>query len=571
MPAWNVNVDESASPLLSSFAPSYGESLKAAVSSTFEENISTLGYDYFSMRNANAGEKLEKGAAEGMVKEAGLKLKIPEDGYTRDALSLLIERQQNSIKRQSVTERTPWSWLGTPTRGAAMLLTGITDPLNVASAFIPVVGEARAATLLARATGLGRLGTRAAIGAAEGAVGAAILEPAVYGLHQGLQDDYHMVDSLLNVGFGAALGGGLHAAGGTVADALRVGRDPYSRFAALDREQVARVLEYEKLTRKGEKPSSDTWSPAMRQAAGLEPPTAARVMDMATPEAREAALRTAVADMVNGRMPDVEAVVRYDRDAKAPEVWYTGSPEAGMQTTRGLAEQSTRGNANEQFAGPGHYTSTSRDLAGTYGGPTGRVYELPRSFQNAFDLNTVSTDRKSGKTVYDEMVKTLGSKAAANAELQRQGYDAITFTSPRGEKIANVFDELPLVDVGAAREPKAPMRELSLVDRVKDAKSTADRQASPETVALGSPESSKAAGLRIAEAPKEHTVEAARAELADAMKRVDDLQKNLELSGIKTEKLAWITDGLRKFDEAINDASRIGRAIVQNAMCGLRA
>lgn len=570
MPAWNVSVDEGPAPQLGSFEPGFGESMRAAVSSTFNENISTLGYDYLKNQSANNGLKMDKAEAEAMVKDAGVKLTIPDSGYTKEALGQLIQRQTDTMTRQSVMDRTPWSWLGSPARGTAMLLTGLTDPLNIASAFIPVVGEARAATMLAKVSGLGRVGTRAAIGAAEGAVGAAVLEPAVYGLHQGLQDDYHMVDSLINLGFGGLLGGGLHAVGGTFADALHVGRDPYTRFAGLEQKDVARVLEYEKLVRQGETPNAESWTQAMRQAAGLETPSAASVMNAATPETREATLRTAVVDMVNGRTPDVEAIVAYDKAGRPPEVWFTGSPQEGMQTTRGLAEQSTRPNANEQFAGPGHYTSTSRDLAGTYGGATGRIYEIPRTFQNAFDFNAVDASRKSGKTRYDEMAQQLGSKTAVNAELQRQGFDAITFTNPRGEKIANVFDEHPLVDAGPARQPKPPMQELQLVERAEDVRSSADRQRSPDAAMLGSPEASKAAEVRIAEAPKEHAVEAAKAELTDAMSRLNELQKNLETGGADPAKLSRITEGLKAFDEAIKDAANIGKAIIQNAVCGLR-
>jgi len=85
----------------------------------------------------------------------------------------------------------------------------------VALAFVPVVGEAKMAAMLARSTGVaGRLGVRAAVGAAEGAVGAAVIEPLVYGLANKLGDDYTVYDSFMNVAVGSVLGAGLHTAVG---------------------------------------------------------------------------------------------------------------------------------------------------------------------------------------------------------------------------------------------------------------------------------------------------------------------------------------------------------------------
>jgi hypothetical protein len=45
-------------------------------------------------------------------------------------------------------------------------------------------------------------------GVAEGAVGATLLEPIVYGVAQRLQSDYDIYDSFMNVAFGSVLGWG---------------------------------------------------------------------------------------------------------------------------------------------------------------------------------------------------------------------------------------------------------------------------------------------------------------------------------------------------------------------------
>ena len=55
-------------------------------------------------------------------------------------------------------------------------------------------------------------------GAVEGAGGALIIEPLVYGVAQRIQADYDIYDSFLNVAFGSVIGGGLHVGAGKLKD-----------------------------------------------------------------------------------------------------------------------------------------------------------------------------------------------------------------------------------------------------------------------------------------------------------------------------------------------------------------
>lgn len=144
--------------------------------------------------------------------------------------------------------------------------------------------------------------------------------------------------------------------------------------------------------------------------------------------------------------------------AKPAERWVTAAPEAGLTATRTLEEQAARPNANAQFAGPGHYITTSNDLASVYGGPKGRMYHVEEPFTKPYDL-------AEHKAEYAALVKALGSKAEANKAIQVNGYDAITFTDPRGNKIANIFEAKPLKDIGPAREVKQYNKELSLIPK----------------------------------------------------------------------------------------------------------
>lgn len=104
---------------------------------------------------------------------------------------------------------------------AASVAAGLTDPLNVGLSFVPIVGQARYAELLAGASGaIGRAAIRAGVGAIEGAAGAALIEPVVYGLSKAEQADYTLADSFQNVVFGGVLGAGLHAGFGALGDAI---------------------------------------------------------------------------------------------------------------------------------------------------------------------------------------------------------------------------------------------------------------------------------------------------------------------------------------------------------------
>lgn len=86
------------------------------------------------------------------------------------------------------------------------------------------------------ASPLGRAGVRAGVGAVEGAVGAAIIEPLPLLAAQQDQTEYGLSDSLANIAMGGLLGGGLHTVGGAVSDALR------RRIATEPTPQVESVL-----------------------------------------------------------------------------------------------------------------------------------------------------------------------------------------------------------------------------------------------------------------------------------------------------------------------------------------
>lgn len=139
----------------------------------------------------------------------------------RNALEIRKEARKKELMRQSIIDRGEKSFGQMSSNLAAGFLGAAADPLNIASAFVPIVREARATQL---ATRLGTGGGRIAAGAIEGGVGAAIMEAPTWLLAQGAQADYTMYDSLVNVAFGSVLGGGLHYAGGYASDRLFQGK-----------------------------------------------------------------------------------------------------------------------------------------------------------------------------------------------------------------------------------------------------------------------------------------------------------------------------------------------------------
>lgn len=208
------------------------------------------------------------------IKDSGLELTVPDAGIREGALDILMERKRDEVRRRDILNRSTSGFGAGSARLGTALAASMLDPLNVASAFIPVVSAARNAAMMGKtASFAGRTGVRARVGAVEGTVGAAVVEPLIYAAASQEQADYDLYDSLLNIGFGTVLGGGLHAGFGAAADALSKGKH---------------------------------WSQA-RASADEDLP---QILERVDPETREAALRTAVAQSVEGRAVDVEPIVQ---------------------------------------------------------------------------------------------------------------------------------------------------------------------------------------------------------------------------------------------------------------------
>ena len=264
---------------LQDFEPTFGQKLGAAARESWLESYGPTAVDWFSAQGSR-GPKLSADDARAKIEESGLRVKLtPRDWeYSADQLDVVLERQRELARVKDIRDRTPWDW-GSPVRGLAMFGAGIVDPINLATAFVPWTRAIAAAKGLevAAATGAtfaGRTAARVGMGAIDGGISTAVLEPVYSAMRQSLGDDYTALDSIANIAFGTAFGGGIHAIGGAAADGIRALRARNAGpAAAVDMPSVADVAR-----------AADTAAPAERVGADVAPARAADAPAEAVPD-----------------------------------------------------------------------------------------------------------------------------------------------------------------------------------------------------------------------------------------------------------------------------------------------
>ena len=166
---------------------------------------------------------------------------------TRLHANYLAERRIRQLRLEAIIAAGPQDATQITLNLIAGFGAALTDPINVASAFLPVVATARAFTTLQRIGQFlpgGRTSRRALQGAVEGAVGAAAVEPFIY---LGAADtgwNYTVYDSMLNIVFGAGGGTILQPVAGKVGDISDArGRAASVRYETNFRTVIAQILE----------------------------------------------------------------------------------------------------------------------------------------------------------------------------------------------------------------------------------------------------------------------------------------------------------------------------------------
>ena len=159
-------------------------------------------------------------------------LRFDEEIY-ESAAQLMKDRKLAENRRDYLIQSGSTSFIRSAVGFPVGMASSLLDPTNLASMFVPIVGQSKfmsgtSATglarglitprQLARTIGTGRTRTRLARGAVEGLVGQAAVEPFVLFPNIYEQSNYGFEESVTNVGAGAILGAGLHFSIGQITD-----------------------------------------------------------------------------------------------------------------------------------------------------------------------------------------------------------------------------------------------------------------------------------------------------------------------------------------------------------------
>jgi hypothetical protein len=172
----------------------------------------------------NAIPDISQGDAKDLLKQEGL---TEQDVHLGDApshkmpvLKTQIDEAHTRRDRAAAIERGPQGFFPDALGAVTSIGVGMIDPVNAAAFSIPVIGEARMGKIIASAGDsiVARGAARFGQGAAQGAVGTAVLQPADWWLHTRDGQDYTMAQAMESIVMGAGMGGAFHAAGGLFGD-----------------------------------------------------------------------------------------------------------------------------------------------------------------------------------------------------------------------------------------------------------------------------------------------------------------------------------------------------------------
>jgi hypothetical protein len=302
-----------------------GETLGAVAEDAWNFNPLPSAIRFFELeanRNEDTNEPLIS-RDELNKKYSNLDLFFDQD-EKQSTVDILVNRKTLERERQSIIARGPEGSFnpfnsGFYTGGAKLgtsLAVSLADPINIASAFIPVVGEARFASLVARQ---GLTKARGIRGVVEGAVGAAAVEPIVLTAATAEQADYGLMDSFLNVTFGSIIGGGLHVGAGAL-------KDFRTRRAFEDRIEEARKAAG----------ITDGEDPAVNLYKEYYPETSRVMKELAEtdPETRRLLLARALADLIEDNPVNVKPIADLDPKLREAQINDAVPVNERVNTTR---------------------------------------------------------------------------------------------------------------------------------------------------------------------------------------------------------------------------------------------
>ena len=219
----------------------YFEAQKANIASSWDFNPTSSLFRLADQESAYMESSVYLNKDELNKQYAGMGLYFEQD--TREGVvDYLVKRKEIEQQRSSIMARGPQNTYGT--FFLASMATNFLDPINIGAAFVPIVGEARFANMVARS---GKNVARLQRGFVEGFVGNAGIEPIVYGVARSEQADYDKYDSFFNVAFGGIMGSTLHVGFGKIGDIVadKTGKpNIYQRLGAISPENQQDLLRY---------------------------------------------------------------------------------------------------------------------------------------------------------------------------------------------------------------------------------------------------------------------------------------------------------------------------------------
>ena len=307
---------------------------------------------------------------------------------------LIAEGKKEEIIRNAIINRSPEGFLPGVAKFGGGMLAMAADPVEVATMFIPVVGQAGKATSIAR---FGRVGGRARVGAIEGTAGALLTEPLYYGLSADQQLDYTMTDALFNVGAGFFLGGAI----GTVAGM-------FSRSDVDVKEVIASV--------------EPTITPR-EDVSGFTPPTPKADEEIAAKAPQAAKQARSMYQYTGGQIPFEIAIRQYvtDHDINVqmirPKV--TGKPVDLGQFVRDVG-----GINDDAPAFRGELSNIGYASKREYRGKTGKTVNGINNPNSQFDLDDMAEFAFEAGYISsrntNELVEALGEQKRGNFVFARQ-------------------------------------------------------------------------------------------------------------------------------------------------------
>lgn len=194
-----------------------------AVSNAFDEGMAlnpTKLLTDWNAKHTGSDDMVNAEEAMAIGEKMGVSLRDVPSSISREAATMLAERQYQAQKRDEFAQSGPSGIKGLGASLTGNIAASFLDPIGLAVNFIPFVGPAKYSAMLAKAgtSYAARLGVRAAVGAIEGAAGNALIEPLVYGAATDLNENYSLADSAMSIGAGAVMGAAIHSVVGLPTD-----------------------------------------------------------------------------------------------------------------------------------------------------------------------------------------------------------------------------------------------------------------------------------------------------------------------------------------------------------------